>query len=87
MYTKVTAAFADRIHTIFASEESLQAAWREQFAALEFDRTNRWNTILRAELKKAWAEHGPVVKASITLFDENRILGELAGYLDFNLFT
>lgn len=89
MYSMVATAFAERINAIFATEETLAAAWREQFSALDLDRTSRWNTVLRAELKKVWDKHGPVVKSSMTLFDESRILYHLVQSLDYdyNLFT
>jgi hypothetical protein len=87
MYWNTAEAFADRIEAIFSTEETLATTYREHFSAMEFDRTSHWNTILRAELKKVWEQHGPVVKSSLTLFDENRILYHLSAYLDYNLFT
>jgi hypothetical protein len=87
LYMDTAQAFAERVDEIFASEETLTKAYREHFSALEFDRTSHWNTILRGELKKAWEQHGPVVKSSLTLFDETRILTHLNCFLDFNLFT
>lgn len=87
MYKRVAKAFADRIRAIFANEDTLKAAHEKYFQALPFDRTDRWNVILRRELTEVWKEHGPVVKSDTTPFDEGWILWFLAQGLDYPIFT
>jgi hypothetical protein len=87
IYTRVSNHFAARIHKVFSTEESLQAAHDEYFPGLPFDRTDRWNHILRKELDKVWYEHGLEVKSPLTGYDIRQILMNLQHDLDFNLFT
>ncbi len=84
LYTDVSETLATRVKVIFATEESLQATYGKYFSALPFDRTERWDTILRRELRDSWKEH---MQGSMTLADERAVLLKLAFLIDYNLFT
>jgi len=87
IYNRVAAAFAARVHSIFASEETLKAFYHIRALHLSFDRTDGWNVLLGRELMDVWTQHGLPVKAPLTTHDERQILKVLANILDFNLFT
>lgn len=90
MYMAVATELARRVKAIFASEDTLKETFAKYFSQLPFDRTERWNTILKAELRAAWKIAGPPTgSSSTTLFDEAHILHYLFSALmyDYNLFT
>jgi hypothetical protein len=87
IYQRVAVELAARIKQMFASDETLEAAFHKRVQRIAFDRTKHWNTILRRELEEVWEEYGLPVKAPPTIYDERQILKVLADLLDFNLFS
>lgn len=87
LYERVATTFAQRIERIFESEETLQAVYTEYFSVLPFDRTERWNSLLRREMVHAWRVSGPETGGSMTAADQQHVLAALASKLDYNLFT
>jgi hypothetical protein len=87
MYDRVAREFTNTVRPYFETEETLKALWEEAFIALPFDRTSRWNIVLKKLLSRVWLEHGTEVKAPMTLFDILAVLRNLPHYMDFNILT
>ena len=87
MYNRVAREFTNVVRPYFTTEETLTALWKETFIALPFDRTKRWNIVLKKLLTRVWLEHGPEVKGSMTLFDIIAVMRDLPYYMDYNLLT
>ena len=86
-YRNTAEAFVRRIEYSFTSEDTLKALWEDHFGVLPFDRTDKWNLILRRELQECWESYGPPVKASMTQYDIDQVVRQLLSNLDYNLFT
>jgi hypothetical protein len=87
VYDIIATEFAKEIDKIFASEETLKAAFEHCFKHMEFTRTEHWSGILYKILDTCWREHGPNANASITPADRMEILRALLDKLDFNIYS
>lgn len=72
---------------MFASEATLEAAFKLLYPGLPFDRTDHWAHVFETLLNEAWDVKGPVVKGNPTAMDRLHIIRALHPLLDYNLFT
>lgn len=87
MYEAAAKHFAERVDAMFASEQTLEAAFKLLYPGLPFDRTDHWAHVFETLLNEAWDVKGPVVKGNPTAMDRLRIIRALHPLLDYNLFT
>lgn len=78
---------AERIDTLFSSEETMQAMWKVLYGDFPFDRTEHWGHIIEVILNESWYEKGPAIKMNPTPEDKLKIIRALHPLLDYNLFT
>jgi hypothetical protein len=87
MYEAAAKHFAERVEAMFASEQTLEAAFKLLYPGLPFDRTDHWAHVFETLLNEAWDVKGPVVKGNPTAMDRLHIIRALHPLLDYNLFT
>jgi hypothetical protein len=87
MYQAAAKHFAERVEAMFASEQTLEAAFKLLYPGLPFDRTDHWAHVFETLLNEAWDVKGPVVKGNPTAMDRLHIIRALHPLLDYNLFT
>jgi hypothetical protein len=78
---------AERINTLFSSEETMRAMWKILYNDFPFDRTEHWGHIIETILNESWYEKGPLIKMNPTPEDKLKIIRALHPLLDYNLFT
>lgn len=78
---------AERINTLFSSEETMQAMWKVLYSSFPFDRTEHWGHIIETVVYESWYEKGPLIKMNPTPEDKLKIIRALHPLLDYNLFT
>lgn len=87
IYHRVALSFANRIHEVFLSEETLEAEFKKSFEHLKFDRTDHGSTMLYKMFRECWHSSGPEIKSEPTAYDRLFVCRKLYHLLDYNLFT
>jgi hypothetical protein len=87
MYEAAARHFAERVDAMFASEQTLEAAYKLLYPGLPFDRTDHWAHVFETLLNEAWDVKGPAVKGNPTAMDRLHIIRALHPLLDYSLFT
>ena len=89
IYKNVARRLAEKIESIFTSEETLELEFKRNYESLPFSRTDHWGGILFNLFRESWLECGPEVKAEPTAYDKIQVLRIICAcyMLDFNLLS